>query len=133
MAEVQTWISQLIDPDNTPIEVPSSNNHNGYSYQPTSPSGSYYQPAPPPGPPPPIPAGRPFSPTQSQAGGDAYITLALVNQTATQKGVNITYTAEQVGPPHQPTWTVICSSKPSFLCATMCPNLRCFSKRTGKR
>jgi len=36
------------------------------------------------------------------------VTLALVNQTAAQKGVQVTYPAEQVGPPHQPTWTVRC-------------------------
>jgi len=39
------------------------------------------------------------------------VTLALVNQTATRKGLDINYIATQDGPSHQPTWTVRCTSK----------------------
>lgn len=39
------------------------------------------------------------------------VSLALVNQTASQRGVIVTYAAEQDGPHHMPTWTVKCLSR----------------------
>ena len=38
------------------------------------------------------------------------VTLALVNQTAAQQRIQVAYPAHQDGPPHQPTWTVRCTS-----------------------
>ncbi|KAF8913150.1 hypothetical protein CPB84DRAFT_1957520 [Gymnopilus junonius] len=62
-------------------------------------------PAPPPGAPPPLPASPPVMMPSSAM---SLVTLALVNQTAAQRGYYVTYPAEQTGPPHQPTWTVRC-------------------------
>ncbi|CAA7265885.1 unnamed protein product [Cyclocybe aegerita] len=70
-----------------------------------SPSmGSFGGPPPaPPGSPPPLPTSPP---TMSSA--YSLVTLALVNQTAAQRGIQVSYPAEQAGPPHQPTWSVKC-------------------------
>ncbi|KAJ3511383.1 hypothetical protein NLJ89_g4129 [Agrocybe chaxingu] len=69
-----------------------------------SPSmGSFSSPPAPSGPPPPLPSSPP---TMSSA--YSLVTLALVNQTAAQKGIQVSYPAQQEGPPHQPTWTVKC-------------------------
>ncbi|KAJ7706034.1 hypothetical protein B0H17DRAFT_1035356 [Mycena rosella] len=75
----QAWISALVDPN---ADV-----------------NSFGTPPPPLGMPPPVPLQNP---------GSANVTLALVNQTAAIKRVAVTYPAEQVGPPHAPTWTVRC-------------------------
>ncbi|KAF5312589.1 hypothetical protein D9619_002795 [Psilocybe cf. subviscida] len=68
---------------------------------PPTPSG-----APPPQPPPPAGAPPPFG--YSAASTLSLVSLALVNQTASQQGISVTYPAEQTGPPHLPTWTVRC-------------------------
>ena len=113
---IQDWITRLIEPDVAPTQgfspPPSSNNYSPSPYvqqnfgqhQP----GGYFHPAPPPGVPPPLPP-LPATPSSSMS----LVTLALVNQTAAQKGIAVTYTADQTGPPHQPTWTVRCLSKSS--------------------
>ncbi|PPQ78054.1 hypothetical protein CVT25_015599 [Psilocybe cyanescens] len=131
LATIQTWISRLIDPavdiklpDSTPdySQTPSQTGYQGayssmgsFSSPPPSQSnmGNYGTPppqfgsayAPPPTfPPPPLPGSPPVPMSSSMS----LVTLALVNQTAAQKGLQVTYPAEQVGPSHQPTWTVKC-------------------------
>ncbi|KAF8167597.1 hypothetical protein B0H34DRAFT_779291 [Crassisporium funariophilum] len=102
---IQAWISRLIDPNADicqpdPYAQPSAQ---GYGQQ----TGPSYFPGQPSGPPPPLPSSPPpFG--QSSSYPSSLVTLALVNQTAAQKGFTVTYPAEQVGPPHQPTWTVKC-------------------------
>jgi dsRNA-specific ribonuclease len=108
---VQNWISHLIDPGEEPSssigsEPPES------SLGSTSHMGS---PPPPTTNPPPLPSGQPPLPAYTPPGHGqpgpappAQVTLALVNQTATQRGISCNYTAEQTGPPHLPTWTVRC-------------------------
>jgi hypothetical protein len=109
---IQEWISLLIDPTVAPVQpaafspspyVQQNYGHQNYSQQPAA-----YFPAPPVGAPPPLPSSPPpIMPSPSMS----LVTLALVNQTAAQKGFTVTYPAEQVGPPHQPTWTVKCFCK----------------------
>ncbi|KAJ7293718.1 hypothetical protein C8J57DRAFT_35811 [Mycena rebaudengoi] len=82
-AQVEAWISALIDPDAT--------------------LSSHVAPQPLTAPPP--------LPTNQAAGpppNSSLVTLALVNQVASQKGIPVTYPAQQTGPPHAPTWTVSC-------------------------
>lgn len=106
MRPVQDWISRLIDPDVEPVIPPeTSSGSNGQ----VPAQQSYPQP-----PRSPTPT-RSLSPT-SNDGVQSLISLALVNQTASQKGVQISYLAEQVGPSHQPTWTIRCISKSCQLC-----------------
>lgn len=115
---IQDWISRLIDPNVAPSQPApfsphgySTPNHYGQQNY-AQPGPGYFQPAPPAGPPPPLPnSPPPAMPTSSMS----LVTLALVNQTAAQKGFTVTYPAEQVGPPHQPTWTVRCFCTLSFL------------------
>ncbi|KAF9566996.1 hypothetical protein CPC08DRAFT_627565 [Agrocybe pediades] len=92
---IQTWVSGLINP-NLPVKLPSSSVPEHLSQVPASP-------------PPPLPGNPPVSSPLS------LVTLALVNQTASQKGYQVSYQAEQAGPPHQPTWSVRC-----FLNGTEC-------------
>jgi dsRNA-specific ribonuclease len=117
---IQEWISRLIDPNVAPSQsgafsLPnySAPNRFGqqnygqsiYAQQNYAQQLGYVYPAPPPGSPPPLPTSPPPAmPLPSMS----LVTLALVNQTAAQKGFTVTYPAEQVGPPHQPTWTVKC-------------------------
>jgi len=134
---IQTWISRMIDPA-IDIKLPNSSpqaepqfHHQapqihaygqqwqGYGHQPgyQSPTPSQasvasyssqmnsVHPAPPPGAPPPLPASPP---SMMPSSAMSLVTLALVNQTAAQRGYHVTYPAEQTGPPHQPTWTVRC-------------------------
>ncbi|KAF4622865.1 hypothetical protein D9613_002255 [Agrocybe pediades] len=140
---IQTWVSGLINP-NLPVKLPSSSvpEHlsqvpasyqpsfgHQYGYAPPNPMASHQNsdgygtsnmgspmtghysasPPPPSGPPPPLPGNPPVSSPLS------LVTLALVNQTASQKGYQVSYQAEQAGPPHQPTWSVRC-----FLNGTEC-------------
>lgn len=96
---VQNWIHRLIDPD-TEMAEPEPN--------PPVPQYNWSAPAPPSGPPPPLPSyppptmGSPMNPVST------LVSLALVNQTAAQRGFQVTYPARQEGPPHLPTWTVSC-------------------------
>jgi len=125
---VQNWISRLIDP-NADVSMSALPRTDGYApqqqrYQPpygqplygqpqfvpasnySSPSrqSTYYSPPPPSSPPAPLPS------TPQTSVGISLVNLALVNQTASQKGIHVSYPAEQVGPSHQPTWTVRCCS-----------------------
>jgi len=109
---IQEWISRLIDPSVAPAQsttfsaVPS---YSPYVQQNYSQQLGGYSPLPPTGLPPPLPNSPPHSPSVAMPSSSmSLVTLALVNQTAAQKGFTVTYPAEQVGPPHQPTWTVKC-------------------------
>ncbi|KAK0208743.1 hypothetical protein DFS33DRAFT_1305385 [Desarmillaria ectypa] len=108
MAEVQEWISRLIDPNHEPVTI--------HSPPPPQTQGIPAQPPqyPPPPPPPPPPSDMPFNPAspppmaQTPQGINSLITLQLVNQTAAQKGCIVTYSAESHGLPHAPIWTAQC-------------------------
>jgi hypothetical protein len=106
MPTIQQWISQLIDPDAEPLVFEPPQHHDSGQQNWVAP--------PPPGPPPPLPGYSMNAPGSPVRNGSILnlVSLALVNQTAVQKGFNVTYPAEQVGPAHQPTWTVRCCSKP---------------------
>lgn len=109
----QHYMQQQHMPSSSPYSTPVQ--HNGYSPQgPPSQlwSGSPGMGTPPPPAhnPPPLPSGP-----GHMSSPLSLVTLALVNQTASQKGFQVTYPAEQAGPPHLPTWTVRCCSK-HFLC-----------------
>jgi hypothetical protein len=112
LSTIQEWISRLIDPNVAPAQGTIFSPPSNYSpyvqqnYGQLQP-GTYFHPAPPSGPPPPLPS----SPPPVMPSSMSLVTLALVNQTAAQKGFTVTYPAEQVGPPHQPTWTVKCFCK----------------------
>ena len=112
---VQSWISGLIDPTaQIPIpQAPQDGRMSGYQTQNQGGSSAYtsmnYSPMPPAGAPPPLPNSPSSSSTMPSSMG--LVTLALVNQTATRKGLDINYIATQDGPSHQPTWTVRCTSK----------------------
>ena len=67
-------------------------------------------PPQPPNLPPPLPSTPSYNYNQQPSSTLSLVTLALVNQTAAQKGISVTYPADQEGPPHQPTWTVRCCS-----------------------
>ncbi|KAF9486441.1 hypothetical protein BDN70DRAFT_12848 [Pholiota conissans] len=135
---VQNWISKLIDPManvNLPgapgqpgpgfdgAQHPHINAQQGfYTPPPSQPHyaqqnymGQAQAPPPPLYNPPPLPTtpAPPRSPYGRGGGGStlSLVTLALVNQTAAQRGFTVTYPAAQEGPPHQPTWTVRCCSK----------------------
>ncbi|KAG7099637.1 hypothetical protein E1B28_001463 [Marasmius oreades] len=69
------------------------------------PHQSHPGPSPPTEPAPPLPNGVPtFLPN----GVSSLITLGVVNQTAVQRGLVITYEPEAVGLAHSPIWTVRC-------------------------
>ena len=115
LSTIQEWIARLIEPSVAPVQVAALSPLSSY---PSSPyvqqnfsqqhQGGHFHPAPPLGAPPPLPSSPPpVMPSSSMS----LVTLALVNQTAAQKGFTVTYPAEQVGPPHQPTWTVKCFCK----------------------
>ncbi|KAG6837660.1 hypothetical protein H0H93_004936 [Arthromyces matolae] len=111
-ATVQQWISRLIDPeeDNTPgmswVSPTTGTNllPDQYQSSPTMSSG-HFLPMQPSSPPPPLPHNNVPVATRS------LVTLALMNQTAAQRGRNVTYMAEHTGPPHMPIWTVQCLGK----------------------
>jgi dsRNA-specific ribonuclease len=89
--------------------VPSAHSHSSFSSPPPQPHDPPPPPpsgAPPPQPPPPMGAPPPFAYTAAST--LSLVSLALVNQTASQQGISVTYPAEQTGPPHLPTWTVRC-------------------------
>ncbi|KAJ7161437.1 hypothetical protein C8R43DRAFT_335579 [Mycena crocata] len=81
--QVQAWVSALVDPE---ADV-----------------NSFATPPPPVGMPPPLPQN-----TSSPQPNTGLSLLALLNQTATQNRLSVTYPAEQTGPPHAPTWSVRC-------------------------
>jgi len=92
---VQIWISKLIDP-HAPVNLPQAPQDGRAT--------SGFSPTPPAGAPPPVPN----SPSMSSS-SMGLVTLALVNQTAIRKGLDINYIATQDGPSHLPTWTVKCT------------------------
>lgn len=111
---IQDWISRLIDPSvasSQPVTFSSTPSYTAPTYYSQQNYAPYSHPTPPTGPPPPLP---PNSPPPAMPSSMSLVTLALVNQTAAQRGFTVTYPAEQVGPPHQPTWTVKCFCKLSF-------------------
>lgn len=91
---VQNWISRLIDPnaDVTTSAPPRADGHTQQA-QPLPLVNSHAQPSV----------------------GTTSVTLALVNQTASQKRIQVAYPATQEGESHQPTWTVRCCSESFFL------------------
>ena len=116
LSTIQDWITRLLDPNVAAqgaimgFSPPPPSNFSPYVQQNFNQqqSGNYFHPAPPSMAPPPLPSSpAPVMPSPSMS----LVTLALVNQTAAQKGFTVTYPAEQVGPPHQPTWTVKCFCK----------------------
>jgi len=129
LQRVQNWISPLIEPTGEVPRVPEASQQGAPPPQPASsyysqpamgfgsppppnynnfaspPPMNQYTPAPPPGAPPPLPG----SPPNTQAPITNLVTLALVNQTASQRGFQVSYNAQPEGPPHQPVWTVRCT------------------------
>ncbi|KAF8641004.1 hypothetical protein AX17_000649 [Amanita inopinata Kibby_2008] len=95
---VQEWVSKLVDP-NAPPEDHEMMDATSRSYLPPPPQPSQ----------PPPPAPPDYTPPIGYGGGNSdMITLAAFNQTALQKGYIISWGAQSIGPPHQPTWTVRC-------------------------
>ncbi|TFK77401.1 hypothetical protein BDN72DRAFT_830559 [Pluteus cervinus] len=137
MSAVQSWVSQLIDPESEPPVAEPVGQHPPPMY-PTGPPGygppppmhSHMPPpmgppmhhhavsmGPPVGwppqhqqqPPPPPHQPPPLPPTYPAANSVSnIISVALFNQTAIQRGYAVTYPADQEGPAHQPLWTVRC-------------------------
>lgn len=97
------WISRLISPESEPLAAPGGN-----AAAPPPPP-PYTAPAPLPGPPPSMPAPLPTGATPQVN------TLALFNQTCTQRGHVVNWEAESDGPPHQPRWAVKCYGERLFL------------------
>jgi hypothetical protein len=105
LGPVESWVKSVIYADCTPPPTPPPY---AASRSPASPDKYLFRsdPAPPQPlgpPPPPPPPGLGFQPS-----------LALVNQTATQKGYTPIYTAESSGPAHTPLWVVHCLSEHSI-------------------
>ncbi|KAF5384773.1 hypothetical protein D9615_001262 [Tricholomella constricta] len=102
MPTIQEWISRLIDPDAEPnaLQIPAPGSDMPLGQQTWSPP-----PLQPPSSPPPLP---PFTTPSAGSGVSNLVSLALVNQTAVQRGIAVTYSAEQTGLSHLPTWTVRC-------------------------
>ncbi|KAK0198835.1 hypothetical protein F5146DRAFT_1021182 [Armillaria mellea] len=100
MREVQDWISHLIDPNQEPATMPSPPQQQQHTHSPpTQPSQL----------PPPMPFNSSIPPPMNQTPTiSSLITLQLVNQTAAQRGMTVTYSADSQGPPHAPIWTVQC-------------------------
>ena len=109
---IQDWMTGIIDPNSEPPLPPSPSPATLQLNPPAYQSGTRgpYTPQPPAGPPPPLPSPPPPDTNQATAQPTSTITVALVNQIASQKACKIEYVAESVGPPHQPIWTVRCKS-----------------------
>lgn len=132
--EIQEWISRLIDPDGAAMTLEGIPSHSkpgipapaptpAPSYTQYAPQPSQPQPPPPQSPPPPMPSGSyglgntvhgmgmntgygsPQPPGNHMLN---MVSVALLNQKATQNGYQVTYPAEHTGPPHAPTWNVRC-------------------------
>ncbi|KAF7436492.1 hypothetical protein PC9H_003325 [Pleurotus ostreatus] len=95
---IQNWITRLINPDAEPVPL----------FNPPSPTrqlggASTSRSPPPPGTvPPPLPQTTPTGAPTSLG------ILARLNQTASQRNLQVTYPAERCGEPHSPQWTVQC-------------------------
>ncbi|EEB89473.1 hypothetical protein MPER_12423 [Moniliophthora perniciosa FA553] len=128
--EVSSWIVSLLDPtavfnpedtveqQTTPIATPSNapppylQPHSQYQPQLANPPPPPPAAMPPPIPSQPPPPPPPMSHSPPRANGLQFLpTLALVNQTATQRGFQITYEADSVGLPHQPIWTLMVTNR----------------------
>ena len=122
LGSIQPWISRLIDPtcsDPILLDGSSSGTTTATASQASTPTPMMsISPPPPPPPktlPPPMPPmyskGLPhfqgIAPQSSQAVYNM-VTVALMNQKASQMGYQVTYPAEHSGPPHNPLWTVRC-------------------------
>ncbi|KAJ3849449.1 hypothetical protein EV368DRAFT_85523 [Lentinula lateritia] len=118
MPTVNNWIAPLIDPNavllpdfisasNSSSSQTSSQQTSQQSQHSSSRPPRYTAPPPPPVNPPPIPPDYPPAGSSSM-GAAALLTLATINQTAVQKGVNIQYQGDSSGPAHDPTWIVHC-------------------------
>ena len=94
---VQNWISRLIDP-NADVSTSAPPRVDSHALQPQHLPPANNQPQP--------------------SNGTPLVSLALVNQTAIQKRIQVTYPATQTGQPHLPTWTVRCCSTSSFFLIT---------------
>jgi len=88
---IQEWANRLINPDAPPLPRPSSDPNFYNAQTPGSPQ-------------PPLTAPPPLPNQNLPSMG----VVALLNQTAVQRGIAISYDAASIGPPHQPTWTVTC-------------------------
>lgn len=127
LQSIQSWISQLIDPASSADGMDTSHTSDTYSsssrfstFSPPPPSKYTFSPPPPTSPPPPMPQ---YPPTAHGYGTQALamVSVALLNQKASQSGLQVTYPAEYSGPPHQPLWNVRC-----------CLNGREYGRGTGK-
>lgn len=97
---IQNWIARLINPDAEPVPLL---NPPSPTRQLTAASTSQHRSPPPPGTvPPPLPQTTPTGAPSSLG------ILARLNQTASQKNLQVTYPAERCGEPHSPQWTVQC-------------------------
>jgi hypothetical protein len=114
---VEEWFKKAMFPTQTP--PPGSPLSHG-SPSSSSYSGSFFSPPPPQ----PMAAPPPVPPDGIQP------SLAFVNQTALQKGMNISYSESSSGPPHNPVWEVRCSRK--FL-SLLCVILSSFLQSMGTK
>jgi dsRNA-specific ribonuclease len=121
---VQTWISRLVDPNSQvtlPPETPQVKPPTSYtvplsgfsqlhiqngSMAPPPPPLTGAPPPPPPGSPPPMP--NPLNAPPPPAYPQNPPSLAIINQTAAQKGFVLSYPAVQEGQAHAPIWNVRC-------------------------
>ncbi|KAG8219542.1 hypothetical protein J3R82DRAFT_492 [Butyriboletus roseoflavus] len=94
-----TWISRLVNPESEPLAAPGSST--AAVPPPPPPYTSATAPAPPSAAPLPMPAPPPTGVPQVN-------TLALFNQTCSQRGLIINWETESEGPAHQPRWAVKC-------------------------
>ncbi|KAF7339350.1 hypothetical protein MSAN_02148800 [Mycena sanguinolenta] len=102
IATVQAWIPALVDPG---AAAPPPPNVSAFGAAPLGNPpphiNQFGAPPLPPGNPPPLP---PHTPTSAPN------ILSLLNQTASQRGLSVTYPAEHLGgPPHAPSWRVTCN------------------------
>lgn len=97
---IQNWIARLINPDAEPVPLV---NPPSPTRQPGGATTSQHRPpAPPATLPPPLPQ------TTSTGVPPSFGILARLNQTASQRNMQVTYPAERSGESHNPLWTVHC-------------------------
>ncbi|KAH8835547.1 hypothetical protein DL96DRAFT_1574634 [Flagelloscypha sp. PMI_526] len=95
---VYAWVIRLIDPDGPSSSQPSTSTIKvNHSTPPVSESSTQSFMSSPPRPAP-----------QSGSSSSSNITLAMLNQKASQNQMKVEYPAESTGPPHNPTWAVRC-------------------------
>ncbi|KAF9074851.1 ribonuclease III domain-containing protein [Rhodocollybia butyracea] len=118
MSTAENWLVQLIDPNAQPLDFPGQASDPLANAISMPPQYSLPPPAPTTQPPPlphPLPPGYPpasNSTSSTSAMSIPWLSLAAVNQAASQRHASINYVADTMtGPPHAPTWTVHCLSK----------------------